>query len=52
MSAILSSTCLPHTQCKPTLPGKRFNRALMKIWLGEDPIQVSLKNALLGLNNS
>jgi hypothetical protein len=35
-----------------TIPGRRFNRALMKIWLGDDPIQVSLKKALLGLSNS
>jgi hypothetical protein len=32
-----------------TIPGSAFNRALLKIWLGEDPIQTSLKHALLGL---
>lgn len=29
------------------IPGARFNRALMKIWLGDKPIQTSLKQALL-----
>lgn len=31
-----------------TVPGTAFNRALLKVWLGEEPVQVSLKNALLG----
>jgi hypothetical protein len=30
------------------IPGARFNRALLRIWLGDKPIQASLKNALLG----
>lgn len=30
------------------IPGERFNRALLRIWLGEVPIQASLKRALLG----
>jgi len=30
------------------IPGERFNRALLKIWLGDNPIQFSLKKALLG----
>ena len=30
------------------VPGERFNRALLKIWLGDNPIQFSLKKALLG----
>jgi hypothetical protein len=30
-------------------PGERFNRALLKIWLGDNPIQLSLKQSLLGL---
>lgn len=34
------------------IPGARFNRAILKIWLGGDPIQASLKEALLGLNSS
>ena len=29
------------------IPGARFNRALLKIWLGDKPIQTSLKQALL-----
>jgi len=32
------------------IPGARFNRAIMKIWLGSDPIQSSLKQSLLGLS--
>jgi hypothetical protein len=30
------------------VPGAAFNRALLKIWLGEQPIQKNLKRALLG----
>ncbi|MDP2831990.1 MAG: chalcone isomerase family protein [Pseudomonadota bacterium] len=30
------------------IPGERFNRAILKIWLGEMPTQLSLKKALLG----
>ncbi len=32
------------------IPGARFNRALMKIWLGDNPIQTSLKQALLSID--
>jgi len=35
-----------------TIQGERFNRAVLKIWLGSNPIQRSLKKALLGLENS
>ncbi|MDR3393400.1 MAG: chalcone isomerase family protein [Parasulfuritortus sp.] len=35
-----------------TIPGERFNRDILKIWLGDDPIQSSLKKALLGQENS
>lgn len=31
-----------------TVPGNAFNRAILRIWLGEDPVQTSLKRALLG----
>jgi len=31
------------------IAGSRFNLAVLRIWLGEDPIQLSLKKALLGL---
>jgi opacity protein-like surface antigen len=31
-----------------TVPGEAFNRAMLRIWLGEDPVQTSLKRALLG----
>ena len=33
------------------VPGERFNRALLKIWLGENPIQHSLKQSLLGMES-
>jgi hypothetical protein len=31
-----------------TIPGDAFNRALLKIWLGDRPIQADLKKAMLG----
>lgn len=31
-----------------TIPGEAFYRAVLKIWLGEDPVQTGLKQALLG----
>ncbi|MEW5787074.1 MAG: chalcone isomerase family protein [Pseudomonadota bacterium] len=31
-----------------TVPGEAFNRAVLRIWLGEEPVQTSLKKALLG----
>jgi long-chain acyl-CoA synthetase len=34
-----------------SVPGNRFNRAILKIWLGDDPIQTSLKQSLLGLES-
>ena len=30
------------------IPGEAFNRALTKIWLGDQPVQADLKQALLG----
>lgn len=33
-----------------SIPGARFNRALLRIWLGEKPIQLSLKQSLLGMD--
>jgi long-chain acyl-CoA synthetase len=33
---------------KGTVAGQAFNRALMKVWLGDNPVQESLKKALLG----
>ena len=33
-----------------TIPGKAFNRAVLKIWLGDDPVQTGLKQALLGVD--
>lgn len=32
------------------IAGARFNEAVLRIWLGDDPIQLSLKKALLGQN--
>lgn len=34
------------------IPGDRFSRAILKIWLGGDPIQLSLKHLLLGMESS
>ncbi len=34
-------------QGKP-MPGEHFHRALLRIWLGENPVQDDLKKALLG----
>jgi long-chain acyl-CoA synthetase len=31
-----------------TVPGEEFNRALLRIWLGEKPVDGSLKKAMLG----
>ena len=31
-----------------TIPGEDFYRALLKIWLGDKPVQADLKGALLG----
>lgn len=33
---------------KGTVPGEDFNRALLRIWLGEKPVDASLKKAMLG----
>ena len=30
------------------IPGEAFNRALIRIWLGDKPVQTDLKRALLG----
>lgn len=30
------------------IPGEDFYRALLRIWLGDDPVNTSLKKALLG----
>jgi len=35
-------------KARGTVPGEAFNRALLKIWLGEKPIQADLKKAMLG----
>ena len=36
-------------ETKGTVQGEAFNRALLRIWLGERPVQGDLKRALLGL---
>ena len=33
---------------KGSVPGEAFNRALMRIWLGDKPVQGDLKKAMLG----
>jgi len=33
---------------KGTLAGEPFNRALIRIWIGDKPVQADLKKALLG----
>ncbi len=33
---------------KGTIPGEEFNRALLRIWLGNQPVDASLKKAMLG----
>ncbi len=33
---------------KGTIAGDTFNKALMRIWLGEQPVQADLKRAMLG----
>ena len=35
-------------QAKGTIAGENFNKALMNAWLGDHPVQESLKKALLG----
>lgn len=35
-------------EAKGTISGQAFNRALMKVWLGDNPVQEALKKALLG----
>jgi long-chain acyl-CoA synthetase len=35
-------------QPKGAIPGEAFNQALMRIWLGDKPVQADLKKAMLG----
>ena len=35
-----------------TIPGEDFNRALLRIWLGERPVDGRLKQELLGVESS
>lgn len=35
-------------EVKGTIPGEEFNRALLRVWLGEEPADASLKKAMLG----
>lgn len=35
-------------ELKGTVPGEEFNRALLRIWLGEKPADAHLKKAMLG----
>ncbi|MCF6282601.1 MAG: chalcone isomerase family protein [Candidatus Polarisedimenticolaceae bacterium] len=36
-------------ELKGTIPGHNFNQALLRVWLGPDPVTSSLKDALLGI---
>jgi hypothetical protein len=35
-------------EAKGTVAGEEFNRALLRIWLGDQPADASLKKAMLG----
>jgi long-chain acyl-CoA synthetase len=35
-------------EARGVIAGERFNRALMRIWLGDKPVQTDLRKALLG----
>jgi long-chain acyl-CoA synthetase len=35
-------------ELRGVIPGEAFNRALLKIWLGDKPVDATLKKALLG----
>lgn len=35
-------------QTRGSIPGEPFSRALLKVWLGDKPVDVDLKRALLG----
>ena len=37
-----------NADAKGTIPGEDFSRALLRIWLGENPADSSLKKAMLG----
>jgi Chalcone isomerase-like len=35
-------------ESKGTVPGEDFNRALLKVWLGDKPVDAALKKGMLG----
>lgn len=35
-------------EAKGTIPGEEFNRALLRVWLGDQPADAALKKAMLG----
>ena len=35
-------------ESKGMIPGEEFNRALLRIWLGDQPADAALKKAMLG----
>lgn len=35
-------------EVKGTIPGDDFNRALLRVWLGDKPVDAGLKNGMLG----
>jgi len=42
------TTVIINKQVKTTIPGIDFHQALMKIWLGDDPVDANLKAGMLG----
>jgi long-chain acyl-CoA synthetase len=40
-----------NSENRGVIPGAAFNRALLKVWLGEKPVDADLKKALLGSGN-
>ncbi|MGS0730103.1 chalcone isomerase family protein, partial [Shewanella sp. 0m-11] len=41
-------TAYKNGQAQATIAGEDFRQALLKIWLGKEPAQNSLKEAMLG----
>ena len=37
-----------NSDAKGVIPGEHFSRALLRIWLGEQPVEAALKKAMLG----
>jgi long-chain acyl-CoA synthetase len=37
-----------NAEVRGVIPGEEFNRALLRVWLGDQPADASLKKAMLG----